>query len=277
MLKIKITSLKNATCWVNSGGTMLTSTKQVACKEGDEFSFGYSNMTQDQNIFLVSYATFIKPVVEAKPAAPPALFAPTPLVTLKAGSTAAETTAALTKFFYDVTGFAPTMSNAQLTAYVTKFYTPKGRLLATAAAPAGSSTAPATTPEENAKTLLQAALAYANDQFTRYDTNSDKSVALAEFNTGFESDLAKGWTQVSYINDFRLLSGDAYTIDLAKLAKSDNAKYVKYAPTDTKGDGTVDFLEYTVWRVAEQKKVRALEEKADVEAQVKAAAELKAQ
>jgi hypothetical protein len=112
VLKIKITSLKNATCWVNSGGTMLTSTKQVACKEGDVFEFNYLNMTQDQNIFLVSYATFIKPVIPAKAAAAPALFDPTPLVSLKDGSTEAETTAALTKFFYDVTGFTPTMTNA---------------------------------------------------------------------------------------------------------------------------------------------------------------------
>jgi len=234
---------------------MLTSTKQVACKEGDEFSFGYSNMTQDQNIFLVSYATFIKPVIVVKPVTP-ALFDPTPLVSLKPGSTPAETTAALTKFFYDVTSFAPTMSSAQLIAYVTNFYTPKGRLLATdiASPPAAgsSSTAPpTTTPEENAKNLLQAFVYYSNDQFTRFDANSDTSVSLAEFNAGFESDIAKGWTQVSYINDFRLLSGDTYAIDLAKLAKSDNAKYLKYAPTDTKKDGTVDFLEYTVWRVGE--------------------------
>jgi len=90
---------------------MLTSSKQVACKEGDVFTFNYLNMTQDQNIFLVSYATFIKPDTPPKPAAPPALFDPEPLVSLKEGSTDAETTAALTKFFYDVTGFAPSMSS----------------------------------------------------------------------------------------------------------------------------------------------------------------------
>lgn len=90
---------------------MLTSSKQVACKEGDVFEFNYLNMTADQNIFLVSYATFIKPAVVATPVAPPALFDPRPLVTLKEGATEAETTAALTKFFYDVSNFAPTMSS----------------------------------------------------------------------------------------------------------------------------------------------------------------------
>ena len=90
---------------------------------------------------------------------------------------------------------------------------------------------------------------YANDQFTRYDIDADKSVALKEFTTGYAADIKRGWTQNSYINDFRLLSGDSYAIDLAKLAKSDNGKYVQYAPTDTNKNGTVDFLEYTVWRV----------------------------
>lgn len=74
-------------------------------------------------------------------------------------------------------------------------------------------------------------------------------MALKEFTAGFVSDIAKGWTQTSYINDFRLLSSDLFAIDLAKLAKSDNAKYLKYAPTDSNKNGTVDFLEYTVWRV----------------------------
>lgn len=101
---------------------MLTTSKQVACKEGDVLEFGYLNMTQDQNIFLVSYSTYIRPIIPAKPAAAPALFDPQPLVSLKEGSTDAETTAALTKFFYDVTSFSPTMTNEQLQTYTKNFY-----------------------------------------------------------------------------------------------------------------------------------------------------------
>lgn len=127
---------------------------------------------------MVSYATFIRPVLPPVPAAVPAVFDPKPLVTIKDRSTEAETTAALTKFFYEVSGFGPSMTNEQLQTYVGNYYADKRRLLQAAATTtsAASSTTSSTTNSttatassttvtvaSDAKTLRQAFLYYAND------------------------------------------------------------------------------------------------------------------
>jgi hypothetical protein len=53
--------LANATCFINSGGNLMTAGNQTKCKEGDEITINYNKMSPDDgNVFIVSYAEYIE-------------------------------------------------------------------------------------------------------------------------------------------------------------------------------------------------------------------------
>ena len=56
VIKIRITRVQNATCFINSGGTLLSANKEEECKEGSVYSFKYTDYNPDQLVFLVTYA-----------------------------------------------------------------------------------------------------------------------------------------------------------------------------------------------------------------------------
>jgi hypothetical protein len=60
IIKIKISKLANATCFINTGGTMTTANNETKCEEGQEYSFSYTELNPDSSIFLVTWAEYIK-------------------------------------------------------------------------------------------------------------------------------------------------------------------------------------------------------------------------
>ena len=59
IINIKINKLANATCFLNTGGTMTTAKTQTECKEGEIYSFPYKDMVSDSSVFLVTWANYI--------------------------------------------------------------------------------------------------------------------------------------------------------------------------------------------------------------------------
>mmetsp|Transcript_11056 Transcript_11056/g.18489 ORF Transcript_11056/g.18489 Transcript_11056/m.18489 type:complete len:467 (-) Transcript_11056:34-1434(-) len=68
VVKVKINKLANATCFLNYGGeitTVKSKMTEIPCQEGETYQFNYTDMTSHSPIYLVSYATYIKPKVVA--------------------------------------------------------------------------------------------------------------------------------------------------------------------------------------------------------------------
>jgi len=61
IIRIKITKLNEATCFINSGGAQTASKFDMIeqeCKQGETYEFMYKNFAYDSNIYLVSWAKF---------------------------------------------------------------------------------------------------------------------------------------------------------------------------------------------------------------------------
>lgn len=85
-IKVKIKKLVNATCFVNSKGTIVNAHNEVRCQEGDELEFKYFLQDPDHSIYLVSYATYFNPKGKI-PQAPPIAAAGTGTATGGASTT----------------------------------------------------------------------------------------------------------------------------------------------------------------------------------------------